>query len=75
MAKELVWKMSKDFTGWACKGCGWAKPVPRFVESGDKKVPADIQRDFDSHVCKKYPRKREDVNQVAARIVREATKD
>ncbi len=72
MAKELVFAKDKNFTGWKCKGCGWAKPIGRFSESGDP-VPADVRADFDAHDCAKYPRKHgEDFSQAAARIVREA---
>ncbi len=77
MAKKLVFAKDKNFTGWKCKGCGWAKPIGRFVESGDP-VPADVQADFEAHECNlaTYPRsKREDFSQAAARIVREATED
>jgi hypothetical protein len=75
MARELVFAKDSKFVGWACKNCGWVKPLGRFVAAGDP-IPADVQADFDAHDCAKYPsRRHEDASQAAARIVREATED
>jgi hypothetical protein len=75
MTRELIFVQDSKFVGWACKNCGWVKPLGRFVASGDP-IPADVQADFNAHDCAKFPRRRnEDASQTAARIVREATKD
>lgn len=73
MAKELVFAKDSKFVGWACKNCGWVKPLGRFVAAGDP-IPPDVQADFDAHDCAKYPRRHyEDASQAAVRVVREAT--
>jgi hypothetical protein len=73
--KKLLWSETDVFTGWKCGACGWARPVPSFGESNDPDMDTKIA--FDGHDCPKYPFKkratREDVNQVAALIVTEAT--
>jgi hypothetical protein len=71
-SRKLVFQKSDKCTGWACTACGWAKPLPRLVES-EGNPPNDIETDFANHDCGKYPRKREDFSQDAARIVRGAT--
>jgi len=61
-SRKLVFQKNPRFTGWACTACGWAKPIPRIVES-EGKPPNDIETDFANHECDKYPRKREDFSQ------------
>jgi len=68
----MVFRKTETFTGWACTGCGWAKPLPRIVEP-EGNPPKDIESDFANHDCAKHPREREDFSQAAVRIVREAT--
>ena len=58
-SRKLGFQKNPRFTGWACTACGWAKPIPRIVES-EGKPPKDIETDFANHECDKYPRKRED---------------
>jgi|HubBroStandDraft_6_1064221.scaffolds.fasta_scaffold147692_2 hypothetical protein len=58
-SRRLGFQKNPRFTGWACTACGWAKPIPRIVES-EGKPPKDIETDFANHECDKYPRKRED---------------
>jgi hypothetical protein len=75
MARELVFAKDSKFVGWACKNCGWVKPLGRFVAVGDP-IPLDVQAEFDAHDCATHPHRRyEDASQAAARIVREATGD
>jgi hypothetical protein len=52
--KKLVFAEDNKFVGWACKNCGWVRPLGRFVAAGDP-IPADLQADFDAHDCAKYP--------------------
>lgn len=53
-ARKLEFHKSAQFTGWACTACGWAKPIPRLVESGGN-LPKDIETDFANHDCAKHP--------------------
>jgi len=56
--RKLVFQKNVKFTGWACTACGWAKPLPRMVESeGD--LPKDIETEFANHDCAKHPRERD----------------
>ena len=71
--RKLVFQKNPRFTGWACTACGWAKPIPRVVES-DGEPPRDIETDFANHDCAKHPRQSEDFSQSAARIVRTENK-
>jgi len=75
--RKLVWRKEPAFEGWACSACKWLRPNPRLVDAS--KTPAqDVKDAFDAHTCAKHPghqKPHEDVNQAAARIVREATKD
>lgn len=70
---------SKSLPGWICKGCGWAFPTGdgRLVDR-DHSLTDNAKTAFNKHKCRDYPRKRkpirEDVNQVAARIVEKLTK-
>lgn len=75
--RALVWREEVGFSGWGCEACGWVRPSRRFI-AADKTPSQDTQEAFDRHECKRcprWPRKREDFSQAAARIVREATKD
>jgi hypothetical protein len=64
--------------GWYCKGCGWAFPTGdgRLVDR-ESSLEENSKAEFDKHKCEAHPRKkkttREDVNQAAARVVRELT--
>jgi hypothetical protein len=71
---DLIWKQEAAFAGWGCKKCGWLLSNPRFANT--KPWPQDVLEAFDAHVCAEHPKPkkpREDVNQAAARVVREAT--
>jgi hypothetical protein len=72
-SRKLVFQKSDKFTGWSCTACGWAKPLPRLVESEGN--PPNVETDFANHDCGKHPWEREDFGQVAARIAREATEN
>ena len=56
---EARFSEKPSFTGWAGKACGWAKPIPRIVES-DGEPPRDIETDFANHDRAKHPLKGED---------------
>jgi hypothetical protein len=61
--------------GWGCSNCDWKLKFP-VVTNASTPAGMATQAEFDKHVCSQHPRKkspREDVNQAAARIVREAT--
>jgi hypothetical protein len=53
--RKLFWSNTSWLTGWSCTVCGWARPLPRCVESNDP--GADIKRAFNDHDCTKYPTK------------------
>ena len=78
MERKLIARAGRNFSGWACSVCGWVKPLPRFAESNDN-PPSDVVLQFGKHSCDEFPNAkkvpREDVNQVIARIVRQATDD
>jgi hypothetical protein len=63
--------------GWRCTNCDWRLEFP-VVTSPFTPAGVAAQAAFDRHICSQYQRKkstREDVNQAAARVVREATED
>ena len=60
---------------WKCSNCGWARPYPQLVQN-ETDSRDGLLRAFVRHLCAEHPRgrrARKDVNQVAARIAREAT--
>jgi hypothetical protein len=73
--RKLQRYATKDTAAWICSACGWARPLPRFVQTDDP--DKEMQGEFDAHKCADHPKKktREDFSQAAVRIVREATKD
>jgi len=59
----------------ACGAFGWVRPYPSL---GGKDAEAELKDVFAQHICAQHPRERkprEDVNQAAARVVRESAKD
>jgi len=75
--RELVWRKEESFEGWACTVCGWLRSNPSLIGNTPTST-TDVGEAFDAHKCAQLPRTRkprEDVNQAAARIVREATKE
>jgi hypothetical protein len=57
--RKLIFQKNPRFTGWACTACGWAKRIPRILES-EGEPRRDIETDFANHDCAKHPRKGED---------------
>lgn len=55
MRKKLFWRSVKALEGWACSSCGWVYVNPSL---GSRDVPRKnhVQKSFDAHVCKKFPR-------------------
>ena len=47
--RKLEFHKNAEFTGWSCTACGWVQPLPRIVQE-------DIETEFASHECSKYPR-------------------
>jgi hypothetical protein len=56
-----------------CSNCAWTPQFP--LITNPKSPQAAILEAFSNHDCGNYPRRktREDVNQAAARIIREST--
>lgn len=73
--RELIREHGKGYNGPACSTCGWTHPYPRLTADIDSEK--ELQQAFDEHDCSQHQRpkkkSREDVNQAAARIIREAT--
>lgn len=66
--------LQDDVWSGVCSACEWARLYPR----SDTHPEGELQNEFHWHVCADYPRprkQREDVNQTAARVVWEATRD
>jgi hypothetical protein len=73
--RELVWRKEGSFEGWKCTACGWLRPNPHLIAK-NQISSLEVGEAFDAHQCAKFPllkKPREDMNQAAARIVREAT--
>jgi hypothetical protein len=76
MAKRSLVKIEEQgFEGYRCSSCAWRHPYP-FI-AGELEPRDDLMAAFHLHRCRQNPlpkkKTREDVNQAAARIVREAT--
>jgi hypothetical protein len=54
--RKLVFHKSAQFTGWACARCGWARPIPAELRSGDN-LAGNIETDFANLACGEYSRK------------------
>jgi hypothetical protein len=53
-ARKLIWKREEAFNGWACNTCGWAYPVPRFMDAVTEPTEG-ARTEFDAHKCAKHP--------------------
>jgi hypothetical protein len=60
-----------------CSNCSWSKTTYLSAGHGPAEATAEFNAEFEAHDCSKFPKKksREDVNQAAARILRQATSD
>ncbi len=53
--RQLVFKMSEQWSGWFFEACAWAVPLPHSRHERDQ-VACKVEADFRAHQCERFVR-------------------